>query len=84
MTDRLDIQPTAVVFADGREPTTNERHLLNLLSWREREAIENKVEIDRLRGIIDSLAARCQQQSELLRLLKDGDEWIHVCPDCAR
>lgn len=39
-----------MVFADGREPTTNERHLFNLLTWREHEAQGLKEEIARLRS----------------------------------
>jgi DNA anti-recombination protein RmuC len=38
------------MFADGREPSENERHLLNLLSWREREAREAKADNARLRS----------------------------------
>jgi hypothetical protein len=38
------------VFADGREPTTNERHLLNLLSWRERENAELRRRLAELEG----------------------------------
>jgi hypothetical protein len=34
--------PLVALFADGRQPTTNERHLLHLLSWREKEAAEAK------------------------------------------
>lgn len=40
-----------MVFADGREPTTNERHLFNLLTWREHEAKVLKEEIARLRDL---------------------------------
>lgn len=58
-------RPVAV-FADGRKPTDNERHLIHLLAWREQEAITRSQEIIRLRGIIDSLALRCHSQSELL------------------
>ena len=71
--------PQTALFADGREPTTNERHLLNLLSWREREATQAKeelaafrmdvqVEYARLQKIIDDLADRVAAQSELLSL----------------
>lgn len=58
--------PRVALFADGREPTTNERHLLNLLEWRAKEAAEAKAEVARLQGIIDGLAARVAGQSELL------------------
>ena len=54
--DRLQAildQPVVMLFADGREPTTNERHLRNLLSWRMKEAEEAKAEAARLRAIIE-------------------------------
>lgn len=44
-----------MIFADGREPTTNERHLFNLLTWREHEARELKREVDRLKQIIANM-----------------------------
>jgi hypothetical protein len=46
---RLGLTPRQFFF-DGREPTDNERHLLNLLSWREKENAEMKAELARLRG----------------------------------
>lgn len=58
--------PSPMLFADGREPTTNERHLANLLSWREAEARQMKEDIDRLREIIRGLADCVAAQSELL------------------
>ncbi len=58
--------PVVALFADGREPTTNERHLLNLLSWREREAAEAATEVKRLQAIIEGLSDRVAVQSELL------------------
>ncbi len=38
-----------MLFADGREPSENERHLANLLAWRGREAAQLKDEIRLLR-----------------------------------
>jgi len=32
-------------FADGRQPSENERHLYNLLSWREKEAEQAKADL---------------------------------------
>lgn len=58
--------PAVVMFADGREPTRNERHLINLLSWREKEAAEAKTEVVRLQRIIDGLVDRVAAQSDLL------------------
>lgn len=48
-----------MLFADGREPTENERHLSSLLSWRIREA-------EGLRQQVAALADRVAAQSELL------------------
>jgi len=51
--DRLQAildQPVTMLFADGREPTRNERHLRNLLSWRMKEAEEAKAEAASLRA----------------------------------
>lgn len=53
-------------FADGRQPTENERHLFNLLSWREAEARQLHTEIQGLRQIIEGLSDRVAAQSELL------------------
>lgn len=50
--------PRTALFADGRQPTTNERHLLNLLDWRTKEAAEAAAE-----------AARLEQEN---RELRDG------------
>lgn len=47
--------PVVMLFADGREPTTNERHLANLLSWRQQEATEAKVEAGVLRAELAQL-----------------------------
>ena len=64
--------PAVALFADGREPTQNERHLLSLLSWREKEAAEAKAEAQRLQGIIEGLADRVAAQSELLSCKAEG------------
>lgn len=61
----LEADP-GVIFTDGRQLTTNERHLLNLLSWRVREAESLKAELRRTRGVCDSLAHRCSEQSDLI------------------
>ena len=61
----LEADP-GVIFTDGRQLTTNERHLLNLLSWRVREAEALKDELRRTRGVCDSLAHRCSEQSDLI------------------
>lgn len=58
--------PRVMLFADGREPTTNERHLANLLEWSQQHARQAKEEAMRLQGIIDGLADRVAQQSHLL------------------
>lgn len=50
MRERMNL-PAEMVFADGREPTQNERHLFNLLTWREHEAKELKREVERLRNL---------------------------------
>jgi hypothetical protein len=55
-----------MLFADGREPTENERHLFNLLTWRDAEATDLKADVARLQGIVNGLAARVVAQSELL------------------
>lgn len=34
--------PREMLFADGREPTTNERHLFNLLTWAQHECRKQK------------------------------------------
>lgn len=54
--------PRVALFADGREPTTNERHLLNLLEWRMRETRHAQQECDRLLGVIADMAKRDQEQ----------------------
>lgn len=41
--------PLVALFGDGRQPTENERHLLNLLSWREHENARLKAELQHLR-----------------------------------
>jgi len=53
------------VFADGREPTTNERHLLNLLSWRTQEAGRHREEIDVLTDQLQSWRNLCGKYKEL-------------------
>jgi hypothetical protein len=58
--------PQDVLFADGREPTRNERHLLNLLTWRYVEANELREEVARLQEIVRGPPGRVAAQSELL------------------
>jgi hypothetical protein len=55
-----------MLFADGRAPTENERHLFNLLTWREAEAVDLRADVVRLQTIVNGLAARVVAQSELL------------------
>jgi hypothetical protein len=50
-------KPREMLFADGREPTRNERHLANLLEWRQKEAQEAKDEAAALRAELARLAA---------------------------
>lgn len=45
-------------FFDNREPTRNENHLLNLLSWRERENADLRQEVADLREQLDQIAGR--------------------------
>lgn len=52
--------PQTVFFTDGRAPTENERHLLNLLSWR-------KSEIARLKADLLEVGRTITAQSEALR-----------------
>ena len=50
-----------MLFADGRQPTKNERHLCNLLSWREREAVGLRAHIGRLAYELDFQHAECER-----------------------
>lgn len=67
--------PCEALF-DGREPTTNERHLLNLLSWRESENAELR----------QRMAAMEQEHSEEMHRMNDphptlgsDEEHCHEC-----
>lgn len=64
--------PREMLFADGREPTKNERHLLNLLSWREKESADAKAALAdhyrhmeqtlvRLNDVTDKVEARVKE-----------------------
>lgn len=46
--ERAGVGVEDALFADGRAPTPNERHLLNLLAWRSAEAARLREEIARL------------------------------------
>lgn len=50
--DRTGETPEQALLADGREPTRNERHLLSLLSWRQKEAREARAELERLAQLV--------------------------------
>ena len=64
--------PLVALFADGREPSENERCLLNLLSWRERKAVQAKAEVVRLQALVAALADRVAGQSEALARRAEG------------
>ena len=56
-------------FADGRQPTENERHLSNLLSWRQKEAAEAKEAAAVLGEQLSVATTRAQRfRDALLRL----------------
>lgn len=84
--DRLQAildQPVVMLFADGREPTRNERHLRNLLAWRTKEAEEAKAEATRLRTLIErdrtGLAAGLAEVRKIVGgygWLAREDEWM--------
>lgn len=50
--------PSAMVFADGREPTENERHLWNLLTWREADLAKQKEQTAYFQRLCDEAAAK--------------------------
>jgi hypothetical protein len=54
--------PTPMVFADGREPTANERHLRNLLSWRDLEARRVREELAHVRAECERVTAGYREQ----------------------
>lgn len=62
--------PTPMVFADGREPTTNERHLRNLLSWRDLEARRTREELAHVRAECERVTAGYREQ-ERARIRSD-------------
>lgn len=62
-------QPVVMLFADGREPTRNERHLRNLLAWRMKEAEEAKVEA----GIVRAELANSKAEVTRLRSIIERD-----------
>lgn len=56
-----------MVFADGREPTDNERHLMNLLVWRQKEAEQAKAELAFIRAGIDPMYIMYRDLEERLQ-----------------
>jgi len=64
--------PVVMLFADGREPTTNERHLANLLSWRQQEVTEAKVEAGLLRAELASVKAEVARLRTLIERDRTG------------
>ncbi len=58
LTDILEA-PQIALFADGREPTENERHLLNLLSWRQQEAVDARAERDACHALFGEVITLC-------------------------
>lgn len=53
-----------ILFVDGREPSRNERHLINLISWRQEESRQNKEEIAILREQLNAAAERAEALEE--------------------
>lgn len=68
--------PRVMMFADGREPTTNERHLMNLLEWARK---------DQLRAVADRLDAFRRQDEaakEVERLKGEASAWARLVEWC--
>lgn len=53
--------PAKMVFADGREPTENERHLWNLLTWREADLAKQKEQTEYFKRRCDEAGAKLDQ-----------------------
>lgn len=84
--------PAKMVFADGREPTTNERHLWNLLTWREADLAKQKeqteyfkqqcdeagTEIDRLKQQIEGHCERIVAASEVIARNAERSVWTRL------
>jgi hypothetical protein len=80
------VKPPDLVF-DGREPTTNERHLWNLLSWRDQENRELGKTVRELRDElhhkhrrVGELVGELQVLVEQLEVASDRSEsWKNLC-----
>lgn len=57
-------KPRVMLFADGREPTKNERHLVNLLEWRELESRRAKEDVANLRRQLQDSDERSRHDYE--------------------
>lgn len=65
-------------FADGRKPTDNERHLMNLMSWRQKEAAEAKEAAAVLAEQLNVATTRAQRfRDALLRVATHIDVWSY-------
>jgi hypothetical protein len=53
-------------FSPERPPTENERHLLNLLAWRDLENVRLRAEVLAMQQQMQAMAERIADQSELL------------------
>ena len=74
--------PQTMLFADGRQPTENERHLSNLLSWRQKEAAEAREAAAVLGEQLSVATARAQRFRDALLRLASRDysgRDIRVC-----
>lgn len=68
---RTGEKPREALFAVGRVPTENERHLLNLLSWRDHEARQRTEEFAILREQLEVAVDRSQSWKNLCEHYKE-------------
>lgn len=64
--------PRVMMFADGREATTNERHLCNLMEWARKDQLRAKEELQHFREQWEKSHAASEVEIAALRKQIEG------------
>lgn len=75
-------KPSAMVFADGREPTENERHLWNLMEWARHDQQKAQEELRHVRDQCEKVVLNNPEVVRLRALLAIVYERFEKAIDC--